>query len=84
MSTNPSKRNQSIYSKMHNTADILSDVDNEQLYKKIVDLLLAAGYYRARIQNLEPFDKVYILIYKLPFTTLDSWRNCLDYNRIIL
>jgi len=52
------KKQGSIYSKMHNTENLLADVDNEQLYKKIVDLLLAAGYYRARIQNLEPFDKV--------------------------
>lgn len=30
----------------------------EKIYQKIVELLIAAGYFRARIQNLEPFDKV--------------------------
>ncbi len=35
-----------------------NDDDNEKLYQKIVELLIAAGYFRARIQNLDPFDKV--------------------------
>ena len=34
------------------------DEDNEKIYQKIVELFIAAGYFRARIQNLEPFDKV--------------------------
>jgi len=37
------------------------DEDSEKLYQKIVELLIAAGYFRARIQNLEPFDKVKLL-----------------------
>lgn len=37
-----------------------NDEDNEKTYQKIVELLIAAGYFRARIQNLEPFDKVKI------------------------
>jgi hypothetical protein len=37
-----------------------NDEDNEKTYQKIVELLIAAGYFRARIHNLEPFDKVKI------------------------
>jgi chromosome segregation ATPase len=35
-------------------------VDPEQVeaFTKCIDLLLAGGYFRARIQNLEPFDKI--------------------------
>ena len=35
-----------------------NDPDKLELYNKIVDLLISAGYFRARIQNLEPFDKL--------------------------
>ena len=35
-----------------------NDEDREKIYQKIVELLIAAGYFRARIQNLEPFDKI--------------------------
>ena len=35
-------------------------VDEEQKYNEvqIFDLLIAAGYFRARIEGLDPFDKV--------------------------
>ena len=35
-----------------------SDKETEANYAKIVDLLVVAGYFRARIQSLEPFDKI--------------------------
>lgn len=46
------KRRSTLNEILHN------DEDNEKIYEKIVELLIAAGYFRARIQNLEPFDKV--------------------------
>ena len=36
----------------------VNDEDRDKIYLKIVELLIAAGYFRARLQNLEPFDKV--------------------------
>jgi hypothetical protein len=51
-----------VMKKKGNTSEILNyDHDREVLYQNIVELLIAAGYFRARIQNLEPFDKVKIL-----------------------
>lgn len=48
-----------VMKKKTNTSEILNyDHDREVLYQNIVELLIAAGYFRARIQNLEPFDKV--------------------------
>ena len=35
-----------------------SNADAQQRYEEIVELLLAAGYFRARIATLSPFDKV--------------------------
>merc|ERR1712185_750003 len=35
-----------------------STADAQQRYAEIVELLLAAGYFRARIATLSPFDKV--------------------------
>ena len=35
-----------------------ADSEQEQKYREIVDLLVAAGYFRARIQGLSPFDQV--------------------------
>lgn len=46
------KRRQTVSEILHN------DAENEKLYEKIVELLIASGYYRARINNLEPFDKI--------------------------
>lgn len=41
-----------------NLSTQVPDEDREKLYQRIVELLIAAGYFRARIQNLDPFDKV--------------------------
>lgn len=38
--------------------NIKNDKEKANLFQNIIDLLLAAGYYRARVQSLEPFDKV--------------------------
>jgi coproporphyrinogen III oxidase-like Fe-S oxidoreductase len=46
------------------TSEILNnDEEKEKVYQKIVELLMAAGYFRARISSLEPFDKVRNIIY---------------------
>jgi hypothetical protein len=46
------------------TSDILNnDEDREKTYQKIVELLIAAGYFRARVGGLEPFDKVSINLF---------------------
>lgn len=34
------------------------DEENVESFGRIIDLLLAGGYFRARIQGLSPFDKV--------------------------
>ena len=34
------------------------DDEQQQKFREIIDLLVAAGYFRARIQGLSPFDKV--------------------------
>jgi hypothetical protein len=60
------------------TSDILNnDEDREKLYQKIVELLIAAGYFRARISSLEPFDKV-------KFCYTDPWWDSMDFNRKLL
>ena len=46
------KRRQTVSEILNN------DSENEKTYEKIIELLIASGYYRARISNLEPFDKV--------------------------
>ena len=38
--------------------DVRGDEDQESKLEETVDLLLAAGYFRARIKGLAPFDKV--------------------------
>lgn len=35
-----------------------SDPEQQQKYEEIISLLLAGGYFRARISTLNPFDKV--------------------------
>ena len=35
-----------------------NDPERLETYNKIVELLITAGYFRARLQNLEPFDKI--------------------------
>lgn len=50
---------QPILKRRITTSEILNnDEDREKMYQKIVELLIAAGYFRARIQSLEPFDKI--------------------------
>lgn len=39
-------------------ADIREDEEQSEKLQEIIDLLVAAGYFRARIKNLSPFDKV--------------------------
>ena len=34
------------------------DEEQNKKYEEIIELLLAAGYFRARIKGLSPFDKV--------------------------
>lgn len=34
------------------------DEEQERKFQEIIELLLAAGYFRARIKGLSPFDKV--------------------------
>jgi hypothetical protein len=47
------------YKRRSTTREILNnDQDREDLFQKIIELFIAAGYFRARIHSLEPFDKV--------------------------
>ena len=42
-------------------ADVLdssNDPEQQRVFSEIVELLLSAGYFRARISGLSPFDKV--------------------------
>ena len=38
--------------------DLREDEESKEKFGQIIDLLLAAGYFRARISTLPPFDKV--------------------------
>ena len=38
--------------------DVREDEEQNKKYEEIIELLLAAGYFRARIKGLSPFDKV--------------------------
>lgn len=59
MITPSSLHQQYVVKRRGTTSEILNnDREREILYQKIVELLIAAGYFRARIQTLEPFDKV--------------------------
>lgn len=40
--------------------DIREDEEQNVKLRESIDLLLAAGYFRARIKGLTPFDKVFI------------------------
>eukprot|EP00179_Madagascaria_erythrocladioides_P000020 CAMPEP_0198311964 /NCGR_PEP_ID=MMETSP1450-20131203/3534_1 /TAXON_ID=753684 ORGANISM="Madagascaria erythrocladiodes, Strain CCMP3234" /NCGR_SAMPLE_ID=MMETSP1450 /ASSEMBLY_ACC=CAM_ASM_001115 /LENGTH=209 /DNA_ID=CAMNT_0044014885 /DNA_START=105 /DNA_END=731 /DNA_ORIENTATION=+ len=40
------------------TADVRIDEGEQEFFDKIIDLLLAGGYFRARIATLSPFDRV--------------------------
>ena len=41
--------------------DVREDEEQNVKLTECIDLLLAAGYFRARIKGLTPFDKVYKL-----------------------
>lgn len=41
-----------------NKADVREDEEQQKKFQDIIDLLLAAGYFRARIKGLSDFDKV--------------------------
>ena len=38
------------------------DEEQNKKYEEIIELLLAAGYFRARIKGLSPFDKVRTIV----------------------
>ena len=40
------------------TAIVNANISDQQKLQEIIDLLVAAGYFRARIKGLSPFDKV--------------------------
>lgn len=40
--------------------DVREDEEQKKKFQDIIDLLLAAGYFRARIKGLSNFDKVCI------------------------
>ena len=52
--------NQFLYVKKRTTVNEIFNNDPEriELYNKIVESLINAGYFRARINTLEPFDKI--------------------------
>ena len=52
--------NQFLYVKKRTTVNEIFNNDPEriELYNKIVDSLINAGYFRARVNSLEPFDKI--------------------------
>lgn len=41
-----------------NQVEVREDEEQERKFQEIIELLLAAGYFRARIKGLSPFDKV--------------------------
>ena len=52
--------NTNLYVKKRTTVNEIFNNDPEriELYNKIVESLITAGYFRARINSLEPFDKI--------------------------
>ena len=43
------------------------DEEQNKKYEEIIELLLAAGYFRARIKGLSPFDKVRIKFFSIQY-----------------
>ena len=43
----------------HTQVDVREDEEQDIKLRECIDLLLAAGYFRARIKGLSPFDKVH-------------------------
>ena len=67
--------------------DVREDEEQNVKLAESIDLLLAAGYFRARIKGLTPFDKVrmdhVIVSYESPddhMMLLDCWRNDMVYS----
>lgn len=58
--------------------DIREDEDQGVKLSEIVELLVASGYFRARIKGLSPFDKVRIQLHncRCTFSVSHEWRNC--------
>ena len=52
--------NPNLYVKKRTTVNEIfnNDLERIELYNKIVESLITAGYFRARINSLEPFDKI--------------------------
>ena len=51
--------------------DVREDEEQNVKLRESIDLLLAAGYFRARIKGLTPFDKV-AYIYLIPWLPSDQ------------
>lgn len=49
--------------------DVREDEEQNVKLQECIELLLAAGYFRARIKGLTPFDKVHLNFYKSGFFT---------------
>lgn len=47
------------------STDVREDEEQFEKQQEIIDLLVAAGYFRARLKGLSPFDKVDILYLNL-------------------
>lgn len=46
------------YANIHIQVEVREDEEQSVKLQEIIDLLVAAGYFRARIKGLSPFDKV--------------------------
>lgn len=53
--------------------DVRKDEDQDVKLEETIRLLLAAGYFRARIKSLSPFDKVYHT--HIPQTSTPYWES---------
>ena len=57
-------------------AIVNANISDQQKLQEIIDLLVAAGYFRARIKGLSPFDKVsrlYSYVYSLFAEICHNW-----------
>ena len=59
--------------------EVKDDEEQNKKFDETVQLLLAAGYFRARIKGLSPFDKVRIDIYHSYVVTGEMLAPVLDY-----
>lgn len=51
------------------------DEEQNKKYEEIIELLLAAGYFRARIKGLSPFDKVRIKFFSIQYVVQCNTQN---------